>query len=368
MSRRRTFGTIRTLPSGRHQARYTSPDGVRHRAPRSFATKAEASQWLATIESALARGTWTDPESGRVGLDVYARGWLETRTNLRPRTVDLYESLLERHILPALGDQSVGTLTGATIRRWYAQLVRRSGSGSLTPAKSYRLLRTILNTAVADGLIAKNPCAIAGGGIERSAERTVATLAQVWALADAVPPRFRALVLTAAFAGLRFGELAGLTRDGVDLAAGTITVRHALVQRDDGSLDLGPPKSDAGRRTFAVPAVLMPELTDHLNRYVAQHADALVFVGAKGARLRRSNWSVIWKAATAKVGVPALRLHDLRHTCNTLTAATGASTRELMHRMGHASARAALRYQHATRERDVVVARALDQIIQEGMQ
>ncbi len=191
--------------------------------------------------------------------------WLETRTDLRPRTVDLYESLLERHILPAIGDQAVGTLSAGTVRRWYAQLVRRSGSGSLTPAKSYRLLRTILNTAVADGLIAKNPCAIVGGGIERSAERPVATLAQVWALADAVPPRFRALVLTAAFAGLRFGELAGLTRDCVDLAAGTITVRHALVQRDDGSLDLGPPKSDAGRRTFTVPAVLVPELAAHLD-------------------------------------------------------------------------------------------------------
>ncbi len=75
---------------------------------------------------------------------------------------------------------------------------------------------------------------------------------------------------------------------------------------------------------------------------------------------------MLWKKATEKVGVPGLRLHDLRHTCNTLTAATGASTRELMHRMGHASPRAALRYQHATRERDVVIATALDQIIQEG--
>jgi integrase len=364
MSRRRTFGSIRTLSSGRYQARYTSPDGARHRAPRSFATKAESSQWLAKIETEFARGTWTDPDAGRVSFDGYARSWVETRANLRPRTVDLYESLLEHHIVPALGDHEVGTLSAGTVRRWFSQLVRKSGPGSLTPAKSYRLLRTILNTAVADGLIARNPCAIVGAGIERSAERPVATLVQVWALADAVPTHFRALVLTAAFAGLRFGELAGLTRDCVDLAAGTITVRRALVQRDDGTLQLGPPKSEAGRRTFTIPAALVPELGAHLAEYVEQTDDALVFVGAKGARLRRSNWSVLWKKATEKVGVPGLRLHDLRHTCNTLTAATGASTRELMHRMGHASPRAALRYQHATRERDEVIAAALSDLIE----
>ena len=203
-----------------------------------------------------------------------------------------------------------------------------------------------------------------GAGIERSAERPVATLAQVWALADEVPTHFRALVLTAAFAGLRFGELAGLTREWVDLTAGTITVRRALVQRDDGTLQLGPPKSEAGRRTFTIPAALVPELAAHLDRYVEPSADALVFVGAKGARLRCSNWSVLWKKATEQAGVPGLRLHDLRHTCNTLTAATGASTRELMHRMGHASPRAALRYQHATRERDEVIAEALSDLIE----
>ena len=204
-----------------------------------------------------------------------------------------------------------------------------SGSGSLTPAKCYRLLRAILNTACADALIARNPCTIKGAGVEHSAERPVATLAQVWALADAVDPRFRALVLTAAFAGLRFGELAGLTRHSIDLGARTITVSQSLIERDDGSLSIGPPKSEAGRRTFAIPAALVPELAAHLDRYVALGGDALVFVGAKGARLRRANWSVIWRKATKTVDVPDLRLHDLRHMCNTLTAATGASTRDV---------------------------------------
>ena len=247
-------------------------------------------------------------------LDVYAHGWLRSRPNLRPRTVDLYENLLERHIIPALGHHSLGTLTPATVCRWNAEVVRRCGGSSLTPAKSYRLLRTILNTALADGLIARNPCAIVGAGVEHSAERPVATLAQVWALADAVDPRFRALVLTAAFAGLRFGELAALTRGCVNIDEGTFSVVQSLVERDDGSLAIGPPKSEAGRRVFAVPAVLVPELQGPPRLLRRSRRRALVFVGAKGALLRRANWSTMWREATRTVGVEGLRFHDLRHT------------------------------------------------------
>jgi integrase len=115
-----------------------------------------------------------------------------------------------------------------------------------------------------------------------------------------------------------------------------------------------------------IPDALVPELVAHLDAFVAADDDARVFTGAKGASIRRHNWWAKWAAATEAVGVTGLRFHDLRHTCNTLTAATGASTRELMHRMGHASAAAALRYQHATRDRDAVIAQALDCIIEKG--
>jgi hypothetical protein len=152
----------------------------------------------------------------------------------------------------------------------------------------------------------------------------------------------------------------------IDLERAVITVDESLVQRDNGDLNDGSTKSQAGDRSFSIPTALVPELAAHLERYVGPEFDARVFIGEKGGLLRRSNWHTTWEKARTQVGLPGFRLHDLRHTCNTLTAATGASTRELMHRMGHASPRAALRYQHATRERDVVIARALDQIIKEG--
>ncbi|MFN8037188.1 MAG: tyrosine-type recombinase/integrase [Acidimicrobiia bacterium] len=366
MGRRRTFRNVRKLPSGRYQARYLDASGHRHRAPRTFATVADANRWLSATEAEIARGAWVDPRAGTITFSEYADGWLASRPGLRPRTVELYRSLLDRHLIPALGDRQLGKLTGAVVRHWYAARLRSETPGRVTVAKCYRLLRAILNTAVADELIVRNPCAIKGAGVERTPERPVATIARVWALADAVEPRFRVLVLTAGFAGLRFGELAALTRCRIDLDARTISVVENQVELSGGALLIGPPKSDAGRRTLVIPDALVPELAAHLDVFVASDDAARVFTGAKGAPIRRHNWWAKWSAATEAVGMLGFRFHDLRHTCNTLTAATGASTRELMHRMGHSSAAAALRYQHATRDRDAVIARALDEVIEAG--
>ena len=99
---------------------------------------------------------------------------------------------------------------------------------------------------------------------------------------------------------------------------------------------------------MTIPPPLVPQLAEHLERYTGAAPDALVFTGSKGAPLDRSRWGVMWRKARATVGRPDLKFHDLRHTGNTLAAATGASTRELMARMGHSSSRAALIYQHAT--------------------
>lgn len=103
----------------------------------------------------------------------------------------------------------------------------------------------------------------------------------------------------------------------------------------------------------------MPEIRWHLERFAEQGEGGLVFVGPKGASLRRSNFRPIWNAACAQAGVPGRHFHDLRHVGGTLAAATGASLKELMARLGHSSTRAAMIYQHATRDRDEAIARAL---------
>ena len=88
-----------------------------------------------------------------------------------------------------------------------------------------------------------------------------------------------------------------------------------------------------------------------------------MFTGPKGATIRRSNWHTVWRRACIAAGVEGLHFHDLRHTGNTLAAGTGASLRDLMTRMGHSSARAALIYQHATSERDQAIAASLDDLV-----
>jgi integrase len=271
--------------------------------------------------------------------------------------------LFVRHVEPTLGRVRIADIDVAAVRAWRAKLLK-VGPGAVTVAKAYRLLRTMLNTAVEEGLIVANPCTIKNAGVERSPERQVATVVQVNALADAIEPRFRAMVLLAAYAGLRFGELAALTRANVDLDAGAVVISQALHELDSGSRVVGDPKSAAGRRRVNLPPSVVLELRHHLETYVPESRDALVFTGPKGAELRRSNFHKSWwRDAREAAGVPALHFHDLRHTGNTLAAATGASTRELMARMGHSSARAALIYQHATEDRDKAIAAALGELI-----
>ena len=225
----------------------------------------------------------------------------------------------------------------------------------------------VLNTAVADEVLVKNPCQVKGAGTEHSPERPIASVSEVHALADAIAPRFRAAVLLAAFCSLRKGEILGLRRGDLDLLHGTVAVRRAVVSLADGTLHVGDPKTAAGRRTVAIPEVIFGALEEHLRQHVEQFPSSLVFVGEKGGPLRPHVLQAAWDRARRQTGLEHLHFHDLRHSGNTWAAATGASTAELMARMGHASAAAALRYQHATADRDRAIARALSSLGEQAL-
>jgi integrase len=366
MSRRRDFGSVRRLPSGRWQARWR--DGAGSARSRAFATRGDASRHLARVRTEIDRGEWFDPDAGRQLLRAYAEEWVASRRvrgrPLAPRTSERYNALLRVHVLPTLGHLPMSRLDPATIRTWHSGILNAGTPGSATVAKAYRLLHAICNTAVTEQKIPRNPCMIPGASVETNPERPIATLDQVYALAETVDERWRALVLLATFCGLRFGELAGLTRSDVDFKLAVVVVRADLDELDGGRLQPGEVKSAASRRTVSIPAALLDEVHHHLDTYAQAGTDGPVFVGPGGGRLRRSNFrKQVWLPATRAVGLEGLRFHDLRHTGNTLAASTGASTRELMARMGHASSRAALIYQHATRDRDAAIAAALSELI-----
>jgi len=356
-NRRRRFGRVRELPSGRFQARYPGPDGLLRAAPQVFLSRTEAEQWLSVVESDLLRGTWIDPAAGRVPLGDYGEQWINERPGLAPKTRALYGGLLRLHIQPKLGDVSLADLTPGGVRTWRKELLD-GGTGAVTVAKAYRLLKAVLNTAVDDELIRRNPCRIKGAGTERSPERPTVTIEQVYAIAGGVRPWFKALVLLAAFTGLRWGELIALRRRHLDLDVDGVVKVRGSVAEVDGKFIEGPPKSEAGRRDVAIPAVIVPELQAHLDEHAQAGADGRVFVGPTGAIPRRTNFQATWRKAVEAAGVPGLHFHDLRHTGNML-AAESASLRELMARMGHSSTRAALIYQHASRDRERAIAAAV---------
>jgi integrase len=357
---KRRFGRVRKLPSGRYQARYHDPTGLDRPAPHTFATKTDANQWLINTEAVLISGTWRDPEIGRIALGPYLATWIEHRSGLRPRTVDLYKWLNGKYIEPSLRNCLLSDITPAAVRAWRAELLATGNSPTMI-AKAYRLLRAVLNTAVDDDLIRRNPCRIKGAGTEHAPERPTATVAQVFDLAGQVPARFRALILLAAFTSLRYGELAALRRRDFDSRRGTLTVRATLVERQDGELIFGQPKTKAGLRTVTIPTAIRRDLRGHLRDFVGDQPDVLIFTGANGGVLRRSNFqrAAKWTDSVVMVGLAGFHFHDLRHTGNTLASRTGASLADLMARMGHSSTRAALIYQHAAQEQDRQIADAL---------
>jgi integrase len=317
--------------------------------------------------------------------------------------VDLYRWLLGKHITPYLGGVPLSKLSTRLVREWRATLLRDGVSVSVA-AKAYRLLRAILMTAVEeDNLLPRNPCRIRGAGDEKAAERSVLTVAQVFDLAEVIgrhpvgnirklpaggyrlrfghdgemrtclemylsrpdaeralwmmaadgradsmyDRRYRALVLLATFASLRWGEATALRRCDLDLELGAVRVRSAFIERSTGEMLLGPPKSRAGRRVVGIPDVIIPALREHLAVFVGAEPGSLAFPGAKGGPLRRGNFNKMsgWPQVVASIGVPGLHFHDLRHTGNHFAARSGAGLRDLMARMGHDSERAAMIYQ-----------------------
>lgn len=358
--KRRRFGSVRKLPSGRLQARYPGPDGQLRSAPETFSTQTDADRWLVRKEAEILDGRWRNPDD-KVLFGVYADAWFKER-DYAATTRERNGSALRLHILPTFANVVLSEITTPQIRRWRAGLLE-SGVGEPTVAKAYQILRAVMSTAVDDEVIQRNPCRIKGAGAAKTAERPFLDVSEVFQLADAVPVRFQVFILLAAFTGLRFGELAALQRHDVDLVGRTVAVRRALAEtRTDGIL-VKTPKSAAGVRTVAFPASLTEEVAAHLAAYAEPGRTGLVFTGARGGQLRRNNFRRLWLRALETTGLGDVHFHDLRHTGNTLAATGGATTRELMQRMGHSSVRAALIYQHLVNGRDHAIAAHVDEQI-----
>ncbi|MFJ8768346.1 tyrosine-type recombinase/integrase [Streptomyces clavifer] len=359
---RRRFGAVRQYRSGRWTATYLGPDGQDFRASETFDTKKDAEVWLSQVEADLTRGNWQDPDAGAVNFKEYALQWVDER-GLSATTDELYRRLLRLHLLPTFEGLDLDEITAPRVRTWRTERLSSTGAAT-TVAKAYRLLKAIMETAVDDELIRRNPCRIRGAGKESSAERQIATVGQVDALADALGPRWRLMVYLGAYGPMRPEEQAELRRKDVDLDEMTIRVRMAAPELTTGRRAPGDTKSDAGKRVVVLPAFLRTDLRRHLDWYGEKGADGLLFVGEKGKPFRRSTFGRKWRRARALVGMPeGFRFYDLRHTGHTLATRSGATLKDTMVRAGQSSEKAALIYQHSDLERQQEVASGLDDLV-----
>jgi integrase len=354
------MASVRRPRDGRGwEARYRAPDG-RYRS-RTFPTKREAQRFVAEVEVDKARGAWVDPAGGRILLADWTEQWWTTTTNLRPSTRVRDESYLASYILPAFGRVPLGRITQLDVRAWVAELDSRKLAPA-TVVKAYQILAKILRAAVDGGLIPSTPCrAVPLPRVEREEMRFL-TPAQVAHLADVIDPRFRALVLVAAYGGLRRAELAGLRTARVNLPRGQLDIAEIMVEVQ-GRTTFGPPKTRAGRRIVGLPRSVATELGTHMAHRPDGESD-LVFQGPAGGVLRASPFRQrFWLPAIRSAGLEPLRLHDLRHTAVSFWIAGGASVKEIAVRAGHASVATVLdRYGHLLPDSDTELRERLEQM------
>lgn len=287
----------------------------------------------------------------------------------------------ERHAHPArawarargLEVRPTGQLPAAVLSAWRsageprsaatpASVVPPESAGRTQAAQAYRVLRTILNTAVQDGALLSNPCQIANAGVVHHRERTTASPAEVAALTAHMPEELAAAVTLAAWSGLRYGELFALARRNVDLDAGTVRVERALVCVPGQPITFGRTKTTKSNRTVHLPAFVLDALRTHLAAHVPASPDALVFSMDNGTPITSLRLSYLFRRARRVIDRDDLTWHDLRHTGATLAYRAGASVPEVQARLGHATMRAALIYAHAADDSDRVLATRLDDL------
>lgn len=371
----------------------------------TFRTKTDARLWLDSQRTDLVREVLKAPKRITYTVDEYGTQWIRQRPGLKSSTRELYELDWRLHVSPYLGSVRLNRLTPDRVRQWHAELGEQlraqldeqrrqqlasqaakqaraaargrsytprqpsaasKRDGSATVARAYRLLRTVLGTAVDDELIPANPCRVKGAGNVRAAERPTLSVIEVQALADTVPVRYAALVHLLTWSGVRIGEAAALQRRDLDLDTDspTLTVREReyLV---GGVYELDTPKSRAGRRTVALPPHLVPVLQQHLNAYTGSEPSARVFTTATGGTVK-STYSNLFSRALARIGRTDVRPHDLRHTGMTLAAQSGASLAELKQRMGQSTTAAAEVYLHTTLDHGRQVANRMSELASAG--
>jgi len=331
--------------------RFRTSDGKQR--SKQFRRRREADAYANVIEVDRLHGALIDPRLGKLTVGDWWDRWWPTVTNLRPSTKSRDGHQFRLHVRPRFGTTPLGKLDRTELRTWVAELGLPDGA-NLSPASVHRLVQILnkcVNAAYEDRLIQHNPVAkLPLPRIERREMRHLDT-DEIWKLADAIDPRYRAFVMLSVFGGLRLGETLGLRWKRVDLLRRRIHVAETLVSID-ARISFGPPKTRAAVRSVAIPTFVC----DELSRLATQplDPDALVFTSPEGQPIRATTLRQrYWTPAVEAEGLAPLRIHDLRHTAVSLWIAEGANPKHVAVRAGHTSVSVVLdRYGHLYPQQD----------------
>lgn len=317
---------------GTYEVFYRDPN--KKQRSKSFKKLQDAQRFQRENRRAVERGEYQDPQKARTSFGAWAEKYLDQKANIERRTRDKYRESLRNHLLPAFGNAALGGLTPDLIQEWVVRMSRTYKAE--TVRGHYALLASILKRATARGLIAKNPCIDIELPKVVKTERRYLAETDLQMLTDSMPDRYRVLVITAGYLGLRWQELAGLRRTSVDLSLGKVPSLRVLstIERSNGTYRIKEyGKSDAARRTLKMPASIAQALAWHLATFPD---DEWVFSAPMGGYLRYDNFrSRVWVPATQATGLAPFDLHELRHTAAAMMISEGANALQVKRRMGH---------------------------------
>jgi integrase len=343
------------------RARATIPGtGGKMRILGTFKTKTEAQAAVDRAKVDLQRGAWVDPKQGRRTLGQFWEQYRETSAwrDLRPSTKNVYEQSWRAHIAPHFEHRPLGAIRRSEVQTWIDTLKHASKPNVVN--RAHRVLRMLLNIAVADDFIARNPALhVKVPSVPRKEQEIVWSPEELRRIADAIPDHYRDLVQLLGFCGLRIGEAAGLRWEHIDLETGELHIREAVVVVK-GRLVRGEPKTGNSRRTIVLPGVLWASLNARHDRERADPADA-VFTRPDGRLLNRYYFlNNVWYPALKRAGVKRGTVHDLRHTAASLAIMAGASAVDVRDFLGHCSVAVTDRYAHMFEAKRRALADAMD--------
>ena len=359
-------GSFSKRKDGRYQASYLGSDGKRHYLYGRDRKVVKDRLDVALKEMELGVFVAGPGQSVRQFLMAWQA---DAKARLRPRTVQRYESLIRIHVLPTLGDVPLRKLTPQQLSNLYSSLLTHQSSASV--AQLHAVLFGAFRLALRWSLIGRNPAeAVQPPKIQRR-EMDVLTPEQAQTLMRADDP-LSCLYVLALTTGMRQGELLALRWRDVDLEEGVIRVNRNLV-RVKGEWLLADVKRERSRRQIAVGRLALDALRAHRLRQaeklllLGHRSDeaTLIFTDGKGDPLNGYHITErAFKPLLKRLGLPAIRFHDLRHTAASLMLSSGVRPDLVSRRLGHSSPAITLSiYAHLLPGDEAEAVRRLDAVL-----